>query len=167
MLFAVSLGYAVSFVIRESGMILPVAVLAGLTDCWNVVIGPLGRLVERSPDVVAAFAVELPSPVVGARTTMMGMGDFVFLALYFGVLHRFSMNENGAFWLSYALLTASMLAVTKWGLAVPALVPLSIGVLLPNARNIRLSRQEWFAVLYTLATASILLIGLTVYMLHR
>lgn len=163
MLVAVSFGYTVSFIVREPSMLLPVAVFAGLVDFWNVMFGPLGRLVEQSPEVVAAFAVQVPIPVVGVPATMVGMGDFVFFALYLGVLHRFSLNVKGAFWLAYALMTLSVLVVMKWSLALPALVPLGIGVLVPNVRDMRLSRQELFATLYVGLIVTLLLTAATVF----
>ena len=146
MLLASFLGCTISHIVREANMLLPVAMVAAIVDYWNVSQGPLGHFIATKPAVVSAVAVQMPSPVKGIPGAMIGMGDFVFLALYFSVLFRFSMNAAGTFWLGYAVLTASMLAVTKVP-ALPALVPMGLAVVIANRRHFKLSREEKKAVL--------------------
>lgn len=144
MFFALSLGYAISTIVREPNVLLPVAIFAALVDFWSVNYGPLGMLLATRPEVVEAAAVQMP--VVGRMmpVSVIGVGDFVFLALYFAVMHRFRMNVRGAFWLGFFLLTLTMLAVilVDWLSAVPALVPIGIAVLVANRKHIRLKRDE-------------------------
>ena len=127
-LFAASLGCALSFIIRERNILVPAAVFAALVDYWSVSWGPLSRVLEEKPEIAAAASVQMPTPVAGEPGTMIGIGDFVFLALFFGALYRFGMNVKGAFWFGYGLLTVSMLVVSTHGGALPALVPISIAV---------------------------------------
>ncbi|HUV06045.1 MAG TPA: hypothetical protein VMX94_13230 [Armatimonadota bacterium] len=146
MLFGGSLGCLLSFMIREANILVPVAVFAALVDYWNVSWGPLSRVIERKPDIIATASVHMPAP--GMPGGSVGVGDFVFLALFFAVLYRFSLNVRGAFWLGYGLLTACMLIVLKFGIPVPALVPMAIAVVGANVRSFKLRREELLAILY-------------------
>lgn len=167
MAFAGSLGYTVSFILREPGILLPVTLFAALVDCWSVAWGPLSHVLEKRPEIAEAASVHMPTAAVGVPSTMIGMGDFLFLALFFGVLYRFSMNVSGAFWLSFALLTVSMLVVIHWINALPALVPMSIAVMAANVRQFRLTRKELLATLYVGILLLVLLIGSGVFLFRR
>lgn len=143
-LFAVSLGSALSVVVREPNILLPVAIVAAVVDFWSVNYGPLGMLLATKPEVVEAAAVQVP--VVGhvMPIGMIGVGDFVFLALYFAVMSRYRMNVAGAFWWGFVLLTATMFAVIRveWLSAVPALVPIAVAVIVSNTKHFKLKRDE-------------------------
>ena len=143
-LFAVSLGSAVSVVIREVNVLLPVAIFAAVVDFWSVNYGPLGTLLATKPRVVVAAAVQVPVVGRAMPISMIGVGDFVFLALYFAVMHRFRMNTAGAFWCGFFLLTATMFAVIRveWLNTVPALVPIGVALIAANVKHFRLKREE-------------------------
>ena len=167
MLFAAFLGCGFSYIVREPNILLPVAMFAAVVDLWNVSIGPLGQVIKTKPDMVAAVAVQMPTPVPGIPGTMIGMGDFVFLALYFSVLYRFAMNVRGTFWLGYALLTASMLFVLSSGV-LPALIPVALAVIIANRRLFKLSRDEKLAIVYVGIFVVVLLTASGVFFLrHR
>jgi hypothetical protein len=105
--------------------------------------------------------------VPGIPGTMIGMGDFVFLALYFSVLYRFAMNVRGTFWLGYVLLTASMLFVLSSGV-LPALIPVALAVIIANRRLFKLSRDEKLAIVYVGIFVVVLLTASGIYLLkHR
>jgi len=150
-LFATSLGYFISFIIREPNILLPAVVFAGLVDYWGVSMGPVGNMVKNAPTVVAKASVAMPTVTLhGIRVaSMIGMGDFLFMALFLGVLYRFSLNAKGAFWLGFGLLTLAMLAVMATRIpAVPALLPMGVAVLATNMKAFNLKRDEIFATLY-------------------
>lgn len=167
MLFAASLGYTVSFIVREPSILLPVAVVAAMVDCWSVTVGPLRHVLENKPGVVAVASVQMPTPVPGVPGTMIGMGDFLFLALFFGILYRFSMNTRGAFWAGYALLTLSMLIVMKFSTALPALVPMALAITGTNIRHFKLKREEVFSTLYVGGFVLVLLVASGIYLSRR
>lgn len=163
---AISLGYVVSFIFREPNILLPVGIVAGLVDLWNVTVGPLGRIVEKRPDIVEKVSVHLPSPAPHLiPMATIGMGDVVFLAMFFAVLYRFSMNVKGAFWLGYVLLTLSVFLAFK--VSIPALVPMGIAILVTNIRCFKLSREELFATIYVSLFVAALLGTHAVYTLTR
>lgn len=147
-LFAVSFGYTISGIIREPNILLPVAIFAAIVDSWSVNFGPLAILLASRPEVVEAAAVQVPAVGFDAPVSMIGVGDFVFLALFFAVMYRFRMNVAGAFWLGFALLTVTMFLVifVPWLSAVPALVPIAIAVVGANTGHLKLRRSEVLSV---------------------
>jgi len=167
-LFAVSLGYTLSVIVREPNILLPVAIFAAIVDYWSVNYGPLAILLARRPQVVAAAAVQVPAMGQPEPVSMIGVGDFVFLALFFGVMYRYRMNVAGAFWLGFVLLTLTMFAVLRVPSlgAVPALVPIAIAVIGANTKHLKLKRGE---VLSTLLVGIILvaLLILSVVLMSR
>jgi hypothetical protein len=146
LLAAVLMGCMAGRAIRERNIVLPIAVFAGLVDYWNVSVGPLGKIVENKPAIISAVAIHMPAP--GIPTVMIGMGDFVFMALFFSAVFKLGMNVRGTFWLGYALLTATMYAVILFGGALPALLPMGIAVIGANRRYFHLKRDEQLAMLY-------------------
>ena len=167
MLFAGLLGYTISFIVREKNILLPAAIFAALVDYWNVSWGPLSHILVDKPSVVAAAAVSMPAVSAGMPGMIIGMGDFVFLSLFFGVLYRFRMNVKGTFWLGYGLLTASMLAVMYFGSAFPALIPMSLAVVAANAKLFKLKREEQLAMVYVGALLLAALILMWIFMFRR
>ena len=167
MLFAAALGYTISFIVREPNILLPIAIFAAFVDYWSVTWGPLSQILEKKPAIVAAVSVHMPTPVPGVPGTMIGMGDFVFLALFFGVLYRFSMNVKGTFWLGYGLLTASMLVVMGLGGALPALIPMGLAVVAANAKLFKLKREELLAIVYVGALLLVVLIASGIFLFER
>jgi hypothetical protein len=167
MLLAVFMGVTVSYIIREPNILLPVTLVAALVDFWNVYIGPLGHIVATKPGIVNAVTVQMPAPVPGMPIPMIGMGDFVFLALYMSVVYRFGLNVRGTFWWGYALLTLTMLAVLGPVGAVPALVPMAIAVIAANIRRIHLRRDELLATIFVGVIALALIGASGVHMLKQ
>ncbi len=157
---AVCLGVTISYIIREKSLLLPVVIIAALVDFWNVYVGPLGHVVATRPDIISKVVVQMPTPVPGMPVPMIGMGDFVFLALYMSVVCRLGMNIRGTFWWGYGLLTATILAVLRFDLPIPALVPMSVVIIIANRREFNLKREEVIAttvvslLVATLLTAS-------------
>lgn len=166
MLFAAFLGVFISFIIREPNLMLPIAVFAGLVDLWTVTVGPLALMIENTPAVVEAAAVQMPTPVPGIPGVMIGMGDFVFLAIFFSVIYRFGMNARRTFWLGYVLLTLSMFVVMALGVPIPALLPMGAAVLVANIGCFKLSHKELLAAMYVGAVLLLLLAG-SAFMLLR
>jgi hypothetical protein len=167
MLLAVFLGVTISYIIREPNILLPVTMVAALVDFWNVYVGPLGHIVATKPGIVNAVTVQMPVPVPGMPMPIIGMGDFVFLALYLSVVCRFGLNVRGTFWWGYALLTLTMLAVLRYDLPIPALVPMAIAVIGANARRIHLKRDELLATIFVGVIVLALLGASGIYMLRH
>jgi hypothetical protein len=162
-----SVGYGISFIIREPGILLPVGLCAAIVDFWGVNWGPVNHVLTKAPKVVNAVSVAVPTPVPGLPSTTIGPGDFVFLALFFGVLYKFRMNVKGTFWLGYALLVLSMFAVLIFGLPIPALVPMGIAVILANIKKFKLSREEMLSTAIVAVFLSVLLTAISIFIFKR
>lgn len=165
---AASLGYLVSHVLKDKNLLLPVVMLAAYIDFWTVTRGPVAHVLEKEPEV--AQAVSAPIPAAGAGSfvpvTMIGPGDFLFMALVFAVVHRFKLDGARNFWFVFGTMTAGMLAVFLGLLdALPALMVLAVGVVAANWGKFKLSRDEKISVA---VVAGLLIISLPlVWMLLR
>ncbi|HEY3298733.1 MAG TPA: hypothetical protein VGK34_08775, partial [Armatimonadota bacterium] len=164
MLAAVPFGYLVSFIIKEPNILVPVALVAGIVDFWNVMVGPLGKVVEKHPAIVDKVSVHVPSVVRGLPAPTIGMGDIVFLAMFFGVVYRFGMNAKSAFWLGYILLAVSLFAVLIFPIAIPALVPMGIAIVISNFNRFKLKRDEILATVIVSVFVAALLSVFTLFM---
>ena len=89
-------GRLLSRILRERNILLPVAGVAILADIFTVFVGPAGKALAKAPQLVQKFSVGLPTagaavpgahlpPTVGT----MGLGDFIFLALFLTAAARF------------------------------------------------------------------------------
>lgn len=145
MFAAISLGYMVSLRIKDKNLLLPVVMFAAYIDFWTVTRGPVGHIIKNAPEVVGA--VSTPIPHAGAGTfipaTMIGPGDFIFMAIVFAVIHRFAVRPRRNYWFVFGAMTLGMLAV-NFGLlsALPALIVLAIAVVSANWGAFKLSREE-------------------------
>ncbi len=142
---ACSLGYAVSLLVRDKNLLLPVVMFAAYIDFWTVTQGPVSTMLKKAPEV--AMAVGAPVPAAGTGTfapqVLVGPGDFLFMALVFSAVHKLAMDGIRNYWYVFIGMTAGMLAVL-FGLlpSLPALIVLAACVLAANWKHFKLSRQE-------------------------
>lgn len=147
-LWAVFLGRLVSRVIREGKMIMPVAVVASIADIITVYWGVVAKISQQAPEVVETFSaaapVKPPPGVPAPILTSVGIGDFLFIALFLAAAVRYSMNATKTVWLVFAAMLVAMVAFVIWpqALGMPGLPFISAGVLLANWRHLRYSRDE-------------------------
>ena len=167
-LAATFLGYFVSFALREKNIVLPVAGFAAYLDIWTVAWGPTRQMMEAAPRIVEQVSAAMPVPGGhGQALSFIGPADFVFLAVFFGVLYRLEMEPRRTYWFLVPLLTVSMLgvvAVPAFERGLPGLVPMSVAIIAANYRCFRLQRQEKISVFLV---AVVLLLALAVHLLHR
>jgi hypothetical protein len=91
-------GRLLSRLLRDRNILLPVAAVAILADIFTVAVGPTAKALEHAPELVQRFSVGLPEAGSAAgpegakglaMLASMGIGDFVFLALFFTAAARF------------------------------------------------------------------------------
>ncbi|MGC8861580.1 MAG: hypothetical protein ACP5R5_02270 [Armatimonadota bacterium] len=140
-----SIGFLVSLRVRDRNMLLPVVMLAAYIDFWTVTRGPVSVVLKKAPEVVAAVAAPIPAVGTGAFVprTLVGPGDFLFMALVFAAAHRLGLNGPRNYWFVFGGMTLGMLAVL-FGLlpALPALVVLAVTVVVANWGKFKLTRHE-------------------------
>lgn len=146
MLVAAAIGYTVSTAVRDKNLLLPVVMFAACIDFWTVHHGPVNTVMERAPEV--ATAVMAPIPKAGAVAfqpiSMIGPGDFLFMALVFAVIHKLNMNPRRNYLSVFVAMTLGMLAVLYVEAVpfLPALTVLAVAVVATNWRQFKLTRDE-------------------------
>lgn len=167
--WAVFLGRLVSRVIREGKLLLPVAAVASVADTITVFWGVVHHMSQKAPEVVETFSAQ--TPVSGPPSmplpilSFVGIGDFLFLAVFLTVLVRYAMDPVRAAWASFALMLIAPMPFMIWpGLqGMPGLPFISVAVLSTNWRYLRFSREEVRA----LAFVGILVLAAAAWVISR
>lgn len=156
-------GRLLSWILREPNLLLPVGVVAILADIFTVAIGPTAKALEKAPGLFEKLSVGLPAagsaagPEGAKGLTMlagMGLGDFIFLALFLTSAARFAFPlRRGAWFIAMPVCLALAGLLVLWGLGVPiAGIPLlpfiAGGFLAAYAGRFRLSRAEKWGLLW-------------------
>jgi hypothetical protein len=157
--WCLGLGTCVSLLVRERNMLVPMAIFLALFDIWLVFVpeGPVGQLARANAPALTNMAYTVPrvveTPTSGHATPLgyVGPADFLFMAMFFAASHKFELRaDRTAKWLGpvlvgYLLITllAGDISVGPIRLgALPALLPIGAVVLIANAREFKLSRDE-------------------------
>jgi hypothetical protein len=164
--WAVFLGRLVSRVIREEKMILPVAVVASIADIVTVYWGVVAKVSQQAPEVVEAFSaaapVKPPPGIPAPILTSVGIGDFLFIALFLAAAVRYSLDAARSMWLVFASMLVAMVAFLIWpqALGMPGLPFISAGILLANWRHLRYSVEEKRALVVAGVVVAAVLVGI-------
>ncbi|MFN7015910.1 MAG: hypothetical protein ACK4P5_01910 [Fimbriimonadales bacterium] len=157
---AVGLGATLSKLIREKNLLAPVIPFAAMVDMLTVLTpgGFVKQVMEKAPEIAERASVAVmaaPSaPEAAARLTpiaVIGVGDFIFLALYAACLIRFGLRVRatmiGLFLALWVYLGLVLWVLPALGIAprLPALMPMALVTLAINWRSFQLSRQETIA----------------------
>lgn len=150
-----ALGVFVSFLFQERNIIVPAVIVLMAVD-FLVVMTPRGTVQvamesEVGREIFQSVAYKIPEFGMASPMIFIGPADFLFLAMFFSVMHRFGLR---VFWTMVAVVIALLfylvlagylvgrefLGVKIYGL--PALVPIGMAVLLVNSGEFRMSKQE-------------------------
>ncbi len=147
-------GRLLSRLLRDRNILLPVAVVAILADIFTVAIGPTAKALENAPALVAKFSVGLPAAGSAAgpagaeglaMLASMGIGDFVFLALFFTAAARFGfpLRRGGGIIAGLVCLAlAAYFLLPPVILGIPLLPFIAGGFLIAYGGRFRLSKPE-------------------------
>jgi hypothetical protein len=154
-LAAIFFGLNVARLVREPNLLLPVLATAAVVDLWGVYYGPVAKVVQRAPEVVEQVTARAPvfRPAAGGTplTPLVGVGDFIFLAILLGCVYRCGMNVRGTLGLTAAFTFLGLLGVSLLNVRLPGLVFMGLAGILANRQYFRFSREEKFALLYASA----------------
>ncbi|BCW97463.1 MAG: hypothetical protein KatS3mg024_0290 [Armatimonadota bacterium] len=143
---AAFLGCIVSVIFREPNILLPVALMSPLVDFWTVSAGPVRRVLEHRPEVLDVVAAGVPAAGQLAPLAFVGLGDFMFMAMFLAAADRLRMNSRRTAVAFFVLVSMAMILVVFWsgfaGVGVPGMVVIGLGFVAANLRHFRLSRQE-------------------------
>jgi len=159
-LAALLFGRLVAPLVSDRNLLVPVALVSSIVDFWGVYWGFVHFASKKAAKVVAHFSAVVPQagpPVLGGpRLGSIGLGDFVFMAIFFAVVAKFRMAWRTTLWLS--LLCLLIAAYAFIGLsALPGLPFLAAAVLLANWHHFSLSRTEKVLVIWSVVIISALL----------
>lgn len=166
-------GAAIGRIIRHPNTLLAGAGFAVFFDIVVVTMGTVAVFLKRNPALIAAVSVGGGLPAAPGQPTRIipalsyvtiGPADVLFLALFFGAVVLLKLEEKATFAAAFALLFASLAAVQlREGLAIPALAPMGIAVILANGRHAAFTRAEKYALLYggafALVLAAVMIVG--------
>jgi len=166
------LGKLVSRVIREGKLILPVAVVASIADIITVFWGIVAHVSKTSPEVVETFSAAapvVPPPNVSAPIlSAVGIGDFLFYAMFLAVALRYAMRPTATMWATFAVMLVAPIAFYYYPSAtgMPGLPFIGAAALWANWRYLRFTGEEKRAL--ALAGMLVLLAAFVLWMaLHR
>lgn len=148
------LGRLVGRIVREANMLLIVTVVAAAIDFWGVYWGPVGHITksEGGAAIAQQLSAALPAASAAAKTGLpvlaaIGIGDFLFLAVFFSVLRRLQLNQRVTFWATLVIMSVApvfFLLGDKLPIAsnLPGLPFIAIGTIATNWRHFKFSQEE-------------------------
>lgn len=156
MLWSLGLGALVSILIKEKNLLPPVAIFLAGFDIFIILNPdtPQAQIVRNNVEVVRNIGLTVPQVrpdtaeerSQGARIRDLGYvgpADLFVTAALFAVLARYRMKyRESALWLVPVLFCYMILALTTPFGGLPALVPIGATVLIVNAREFRMNREE-------------------------
>ena len=168
MLAAMSGGALLSHLVRYPNMVGPICAATALIDIWGVMFGGIvSQLLQSEKTQGVAQKAMAAMPQIGTSTgskysveiASIGAGDFLFLGLFFTILHAHQMNARGALnWVTPLITIALLLIVSGFVPFLPGLLFIGLGVAIPNWKWFQFTRDERWALLW----AALLVIVLTV-----
>jgi len=166
--WAAFLGRLVSRVIREGKLLLPVAVVASVADIFTVFWGVVAHVTETAPEVAETFSasapVAAPPEVAVPILSAVGIGDFLFLALFLAVALRYSMQPAKTMWATLAVMLVAPAAfyLVPNAPGMPGLPFISAAALWANWPYLRFTREEKRALAFSGALVAAVATGLWV-----
>ena len=153
---AVSIGVAISRLVKEFKMLLPIAVMLALVDLYVVFGGGLVTQAQHGNAAAAhlmnSLTVKLPTahPAQGVAPMQLAVGfaDYLFIGLFFGCFASFRVPAKRTFTVLFITLALYMTVVAFKNIALPALVPIAVVVVGMHLKRFNYKRDELFALLY-------------------
>lgn len=155
------LGRLAGRLIKEANLLLVVTVVAAAIDFWGVYWGPVSLFTTTTNPLGAAATKAFSAAVPGASTALamdikmpvmllsIGIGDFLFLAMFFSILRRLKMNQVATFWTTLAIMIVAPLfflldKIIHFKIAsnLPGLPFIALGTIICNWRHFRFTQEE-------------------------
>lgn len=140
LMFAIGLGLAVARGLQKPNYLVLAAIVGALTDIFSVYAGPTKHLIGSSAFGYLSFAW----PLVGAGGVqgIVGVGDFVFLALFFDGARRFKLDDRVTLWAMCAAIVVGFVFTWITEAGVPALPFFAVALLLAHGRELKAQMRQ-------------------------
>lgn len=156
-------GKVTSLIMREGSMLLPAAIAMMLVDVWCVnVSGTTPKVAERAREVFKAMTIKLPPAGAKRMPTpplLIGFGDIFFATFIMAAMWRFCLDIRVAFWLAIATTAFGLTIVALLDIELAGLPFIAIGLLLPNIKKMKLSKEEWIATAIVIGALALILLA--------
>jgi len=165
-LWAAFLGKLVSRVIREGKLFLPVALVASIADVITVFWGPVKEVTETAPEVAQTFSasapIAAPPGVAAPILAAVGIGDFLFLALFLAAALRHSMPAVKTMWAVFTVMLIAPFAFFVWptDYGMPGLPFIAAAVLWANWPHLKFTREEKRALAFAGALVAVMAVAM-------
>ena len=166
-------GVSLSRMIRTPNMLGPIGGIIAVIDIWGVLFGgPVSQILNSKAAQPISEKAMTSGPQIGAigatnpafsiPLPQIGVGDFLFLALLLGIIVIHRMNWRTPAWTTWLLVSGALLSITflPFFPALPGLLFIGAGAVLPNLKYFTYTRDEKFALLWAAVLVLLMTVGI-------
>lgn len=166
-------GVSLSRMIRTPNMLGPIGGIIAVIDIWGVLFGgPVSKIMASEAAAPITEKAMTTGPQIGAigaarpefsiPLPQIGVGDFLFLALLLGIIVIHRMNWRTPAWTTWLLVSGALLSITFLPFlpALPGLLFIGAGAVLPNLKYFTYTRDEKFALLWAGVLVLVMTVGI-------
>ena len=166
-------GVSLSRMIRTPNMLGPIGGIIAVIDIWGVLFGgPVSKIMASEAARPVTEKAMTTGPQIGAigafrpefsiPLPQIGVGDFLFLALLLGIIVIHRMNWRTPAWSIWLLVSGALLSITflPFFPALPGLLFIGAGAVLPNLKYFTYTRDERFALLWAGVLVLVMTVGI-------
>ncbi len=166
-------GVSLSRMIRTPNMLGPIGGIIAVIDIWGVLFGgPVSKIMASEAAAPITDKAMTSGPQIGAigatnpafsiPLPQIGVGDFLFLALLLGIIVIHRMNWRTPAWTIWLLVSGALLSITflPFFPALPGLLFIGAGAVLPNLKYFTYTRDEKFALLWAGVLVLVMTVGI-------
>ena len=166
-------GVSLARMIRTPNMLGPIGAIIAIIDIWGVLFnGPVSKIMASQAAAPITKAAMTSGPQIGAigatnpafaiPLPQIGVGDFLFLALLLGIIVIHRMNWRTPAWTTWLLVSGALLSITFLPNipALPGLLFIGAGAVLPNLKYFTYTRDEKFALLWAGVFVLVMTVGI-------
>lgn len=159
--------------IPSANMLGPIGGIIAVIDIWGVLFGgPVSQILNSRAAQPISEKAMTSGPQIGAigaakpefaiPLPQIGVGDFLFLALLLGIIVIHRMNWRTPAWATWLLVSGALLSITflPFFPALPGLLFIGAGAVLPNLKYFTYTRDEKFALLWAGVLVLVMTVGI-------
>ena len=166
-------GVSLARMIRTPNMLGPIGGIIAVIDIWGVLFGgPVSQILNSKAAQPISEKAMTSGPQIGAigaarpefsiPLPQIGVGDFLFLALLLGIIVIHRMNWRTPAAATWLLVSGALLSITflPFFPALPGLLFIGAGAVLPNLKYFTYTRDEKFALLWAGVLVLVMTVGI-------